>query len=322
MRLPVGKTGTKEEFDKEWYSAQGFGVKTDYGFHEAEDINLKSGGDTDLGQPLYAVANGRIVYYHENSHPTSGFGKHMVLEVNTPFGTRWYHYVHCDQITAQKKDVQEGEIIGRLGKTGTTYAHLHFACFKVDPATLRSGIDTIAKTQEELNKWWENPFLTLLQQPQTIVKEIPSWLTTLLTERGLTIDNEPQIREIFDKAGRYDTQVRELQEQVKSANEALGVKATEAAMMIDKIQKLENKVEELNTLYNTAKSERDEFEWQARNLNLQVENLQDQLSKQEAEIQTLWEEIKTLKAKNVEATDKLSTYQLIGILLDRIFKRG
>lgn len=54
MRYPVGQSGTREEYDKLWYSAQGFGAKTSYGFHEGEDFNLKTGGDTDLGQPLFS----------------------------------------------------------------------------------------------------------------------------------------------------------------------------------------------------------------------------------------------------------------------------
>ena len=138
-----------------WYIAQGFGVKTSYGVHEGLDINLKTGGDSDLGQDLLAVADGKIVYYHNLSHPTTTFGRHMVLECQTSVGTRWYHYAHCQSITTQVKEVKEGEVIGKLGKSGTTIAHLHFSVFKVDPKSLYNGIDTIAKTAIELNNCWE-----------------------------------------------------------------------------------------------------------------------------------------------------------------------
>lgn len=156
MRYPTGLS--EEDFKKNWYIAQGFGVGTSYGFHEGPDINLKTGGNTDLGQPLYAVGDGKIVYYHSASHPTNGFGLHMVLEVETKLGKRWFHYCHCQTITNSLKRVKEGEVIGTLGKSGgQQFAHLHFSCFKIDPAKLSKGIDSIAKSVIDLNKYWEDP---------------------------------------------------------------------------------------------------------------------------------------------------------------------
>lgn len=154
MRYPVASSTA--DFQANWYNPQPFGTPTSYGFHEAEDYNKKTGGDTDLGSPLYAVADGTITYFHNNSHPTSGFGKHMVLRCNTSRGPRWYHYAHCLELTAETKTVTEGQEIGKLGKSGNSpLAHLHFATFKVDPSTLPQGIDTIAKTSVQLNDWWE-----------------------------------------------------------------------------------------------------------------------------------------------------------------------
>jgi hypothetical protein len=63
-------------------------------------------------------------------------------------------------------DVNEGEIIARVGKSGTDSAHLHFAIFKVDPATV-GGIDNIANNLTELNNVWEDPLAFIKQ-----------WLTT------------------------------------------------------------------------------------------------------------------------------------------------
>jgi murein DD-endopeptidase MepM/ murein hydrolase activator NlpD len=158
MRYPVGNTGSKEEYERDWYNAQTFGNETRYGYHEGVDINLKTGGDTDLGKELKAIASGEIVYYHYSSHPTSGFGRHLVIKIDGAWGTRWAHYAHCDTLDFINKAqlVSEGQIIARLGKSGTSYAHLHFSLYKVDPATL-GGIDKYAKTQEDLNKYWEDP---------------------------------------------------------------------------------------------------------------------------------------------------------------------
>ena len=158
MRFPVSNTGSKIDFERDWYIAQGFGNPTAYGFHEGADINLKTGGDTDLGQEIKSIANGKIVYYHFASHPTTGFGRHLVYRIDGPWGVRWIHNCHLtDQgFLNTTADVPEGTIIGRLGKSGTPYAHLHFSIFKVDPITI-GGIDKFAKTLTELNTYWEDP---------------------------------------------------------------------------------------------------------------------------------------------------------------------
>ena len=154
MRYPVNN------FKTEWNSTAGygFGVQTTYGFHEGVDINDNNGGDSDLGKEIYAIANGELVYYHAAKHPTTGFGYHSVYKIQGPWGTRWVHQAHClSDLTPAPKAITENERIARVGKSGTTYAHIHFAIFKVDPVTLPFSIDTLAKTQQQLNDWWEDP---------------------------------------------------------------------------------------------------------------------------------------------------------------------
>ena len=156
MRLPIGETRTWEEFERDWYLAQFFNIPV---MHEGVDFNLKTGGNSDLGQPLRAVANGKIVYYHYGTHPGSGFGRHFVLRFETSIGPRWAHYAHCDAADFPRavRDVAEGELIGRLGNTGnSSAAHLHFAIWKVDP-TFFGGIDRVARNTGELAALWEDP---------------------------------------------------------------------------------------------------------------------------------------------------------------------
>lgn len=154
MRYPVNN------FKTEWNSTAGlgFGAVTSYGFHEGQDINDNGGGDSDLGKEIFTIANGEMVYWHGAKHPTSGFGYHNVYKIVGPWGTRWVHQAHCmPDLTPAPKAVLENERIARVGKSGTGFAHIHFAIFKVDPATLPNGIDTIASTQKQLNDWWEDP---------------------------------------------------------------------------------------------------------------------------------------------------------------------
>lgn len=140
MQYPVNN------FKDKWYNSQGYGAKTSYGYHEGADLNLKTGGDSDLGQPLYAIADGVVTSVHMH---TTNFGRHIHIKHDGAWGTVYSHYAHCDRITKQEDEyVKEGELIGYLGKSGTTLAHLHFA-IKLEP----TGIDAVAKTLEELKKW-------------------------------------------------------------------------------------------------------------------------------------------------------------------------
>jgi len=240
MRYPCGTSNA--DFIKNWYNAQPFGSKTSYGYHEGEDYNLKSGGNSDLGQPLVAVADGKIVYYHNASHPTTGFGKHMVLECETSKGKRWYHYCHCQEITSKITDVKEGEVIGKLGKSGTTFAHLHFTVFKVDPAKLYKGIDSIALNTTNLNTWWErfelikgetsmplaDPLKECLSQHAKLVAEatkketeIKGLKTSLEENSGQITTQEVEIATLGKQVSAYKGEVTKKENEIIELNKKL-----------------------------------------------------------------------------------------------------
>lgn len=210
MRFPVGSTGSKSEFEQFWYDAQPFGSVTSYGFHEGADINKRTGADTDLNQELKAISNGTIVYYHRNSHPTTGFGRHLVIKIDGPWGTRWVMYSHLsDQdFLGGIQTVSEGQIIGRIGKSGTPVAHLHFSIFKVDPTSLPSKIDSIAHNESELNQYWENPISfienNLVVAPPVTPVDIR---LTLLNQAGIT--DESKTRIAIDRYNYWDQLVQD-----------------------------------------------------------------------------------------------------------------
>ena len=166
MRYPVGVTGLQEEFDTKWYSARKFGYRVDDWYHEGEDWNLLTGGNTDDREPLYAIADGKIAYYHYHSHIGSGYGRHLILRIEGPWGVRWAHYAHChqDDFLNRAVEVREGQMIARISNSGTQLAHLHFAIYKKDPV---GNIDRWARTRAELNEWWEDPaaFIKQWMQP-------------------------------------------------------------------------------------------------------------------------------------------------------------
>ena len=221
MRYPIGVTGSKQEYTDKWYSAQDFGNPTSYGYHEGVDVNLKTGGDTDLGQELKAISNGRLIYYHYSSHPTYGFGRHLVYKIDGVWGTRWIHYAHCQYFTASVRDVNEGEVIAKLGKSGTPYAHLHWAIFKVDPTNLPNKLDTIAKTLQQLNDWWEDPiaFVDKWMQPAPTPEPVisdPKTKIKLVDPYGVQ-----ELQAINSMMSAKDTRIKELEGKISNAKSAL-----------------------------------------------------------------------------------------------------
>ena len=130
--FPVGPRGASSVFNTHKVDT----VLNDPGYfkdwkawHPGEDWNGKSGGNTDLGHPVYAISNGRVVDFG-NYEPY--WGKIILLEHALPDGSRvWSQYAHLDRIMVQRKgqQIRRGQQIGTIGKGGskaTWYAHLHF----------------------------------------------------------------------------------------------------------------------------------------------------------------------------------------------------
>ncbi len=134
--FPVGKRG-----EDVWHNYKVDATLADpnyykiyHAWHTGEDWNGRGGGDTDLGDPVYAAANGRVV---ESGYYTPSWGNLILLEHVMPNGSLvWTQYAHLDKILVKKKGqtVRRGERIGAIGKgertpqkpRGRWIAHLHF----------------------------------------------------------------------------------------------------------------------------------------------------------------------------------------------------
>ncbi len=151
MRYPVGN-GTQADFDKHWYIASFFGEYRGNYYHSGDDYNLRTGGNTDLGQALRAISDGEILGIDNTS--ITGFGKQIYLKFKVDGKDYFAGYNHCDSIAVKSGDkVKEGDLLGTLGKSGTTWAHLHFSI-----KNNANGMDNVPNTKEELAQW-ENPTL-------------------------------------------------------------------------------------------------------------------------------------------------------------------
>jgi len=224
MRFPV------DNFLTDWNltAGNGFGVPTSYGFHEGSDLNLNGGGNIDLGQPLFAVADGIITSVHTHiGSPT--FGKHLHLKINIDGKDYWVHYAHCDQILITEGTiVKKGDKIATCGNSGTTFAHLHLA-IKNQP----TGVDGIAKTQEDLTKW-ENPIefikkhyvnepmVTMTQKEADLIRLRRDELYNLSEDQKKVIEGLRQdLQKEQENSKTYIQQLEKITEEEKTTTEQL-----------------------------------------------------------------------------------------------------
>lgn len=105
-----------------YYNAQPFG-KND---HLGDDWNATTGGNTDLGDPVYAVSNGYVKFAEDVK---GGWGNVIRMLHRLPDGTMVESlYAHCDTLLIKVNTwVKRGDQIGTVGTAhGKYYAHLHF----------------------------------------------------------------------------------------------------------------------------------------------------------------------------------------------------
>lgn len=113
--FPVGKPNARV-----YYNAQKFQENN----HLGDDWNGLGGGNSDLGDPIYAIANG---YISEVKDYEGGWGN--VVRIVHLYNHKLYEslYAHCDSIMVNSnRFIKKGEQIATIGNcNGAYYAHLH-----------------------------------------------------------------------------------------------------------------------------------------------------------------------------------------------------
>lgn len=121
---PVGKTDyVTQQRDKndDWYNALDFGEEN----HLGEDWNKNTGGNTDCGEPVYAIANGVITYAADAG---TGWGNVIIVTHTLPDGKKVQSlYGHLQEIKIKSGEVKKRDLIGTVGNANGRYlCHLHF----------------------------------------------------------------------------------------------------------------------------------------------------------------------------------------------------
>lgn len=122
--FPVGKPNADG-----YYKARGLRLRSPQ--HFGEDWNGRAGGNTDLGDPVYAIADGVVTFAHNvrqgwgnvvlTRHAYRDPGSGQVRFIDTLNG-------HLDRITVKTgQRIKRGQQIGTIGSNFGMYpAHLHF----------------------------------------------------------------------------------------------------------------------------------------------------------------------------------------------------
>lgn len=112
-----------------WYISIGTGESYSLGIHTGEDWNGTGGGNTDLGQPVFSTASGKVIAAADYYSPWGNtiLIEHVYLENGKPCKV-FSLYAHLDEIFINKEDtVKRRQKIGAIGTGGGAYiAHLHF----------------------------------------------------------------------------------------------------------------------------------------------------------------------------------------------------
>ena len=117
--FPIGKPNAKG-----YYNAQPFKQNN----HLGDDWNAVTGGNSDLGDPIYSIAHGIVVHAKDEG---GGWGNVIkIVHYNPQLKPKYYEsvYAHCDTIMVKENQpIKKGAQIGTIGNAnGAYYAHLHF----------------------------------------------------------------------------------------------------------------------------------------------------------------------------------------------------
>lgn len=122
--FPVGKPNADG-----YYKARGLRLRSPR--HFGEDWNGRGGGNTDLGDPVYAIADGVVTFAHD---VRAGWGN-VVLTRHAYRDPSTGEVKFCDTLNGhldkimvkQGQQIKRGQQIGTIGTNRGMYpAHLHF----------------------------------------------------------------------------------------------------------------------------------------------------------------------------------------------------
>lgn len=177
--------------------------------HIGVDYNGPGGGNTDLGQEVYAISDGLI----EKIIPWNrkyGFGNHLFIRHQLSDHLKkkynceiiYSHYAHLQEFKCHEGQiVTKGQLIAKLGNSGTKYAHLHLEIRK--PTGLGYESYPTGKGSVWLRRYYFDSYLfiednttepvekeTTSESPSTTPDTIPPGETGSETPPAIVVDDD------------------------------------------------------------------------------------------------------------------------------------
>ena len=229
-------------------------------FHPVIDWNFGA-GEADYGKPVQCIANGQII--HQSRETKIGYGiivvvKHELSDQLYIFIKDKYHidakniysfYAHLkDEIVSDGQDLNIGDLVGYVGKSGTTVSHLHQELYKAVPGTSWRYWPTLAQgwTQEKLKQYYIDTYDLIINQPQSTqpTSTLEQCQTDLEQERKWKNDTYSELQEVKNDLDGVKKQQEFLDNVIKQYANMLGITA-DTALIAGEIQKFINIQDEL-----------------------------------------------------------------------------
>ncbi|MEM7343501.1 MAG: peptidoglycan DD-metalloendopeptidase family protein [Chloroflexota bacterium] len=178
-------------------------------WHPGEDWNGRGGGDSDLGDPIYAISNGRVA---ELGYFPPSWGNIVLIEHALPDGTKfWSQYAHLERMfVTQGQTIKRGDRIGTMGKGAKTdkypqgrwIAHLHF---EIRKRKLRAAnwLPMMRNKDEVLNNYYQPKEFIAAHRPDQMTQPLKASPTPKRVEPLHVIvdsEKEDRVSGVFMKA--------------------------------------------------------------------------------------------------------------------------
>lgn len=188
--FPVGKPDATGYYKARGYSPNG---------HLGEDWNGIGGGDTDLGDPIYAAANGVVVF---SDDVQKGWGNCIIVrhayrgeDGSVKFVDSQYGHLLKRYVKLYDKVVRGQQIAEMGGNRGMYPVHLHFEMRK----ELRLGMNRSAWPKDNTCYYDPTDFINAHRKLRDSAKAYPIPVNTFLGQDALATDPRLKTLEVDAK---------------------------------------------------------------------------------------------------------------------------
>lgn len=206
--FPVGDKNAKGSYTAPsgktyagWYIATETAEHYSLGIHTGEDWNGNGGGETDFGQPVYAIGKGIVIAAQDYGAPWGNVVllEHHFLE-NNIVKTVYSQYAHLNELKVAKGDtIERRRLVGTIGNGGGVYpAHLHL---EVRAATMADYDVTYWPSSNGKDETWVRKHYL---EPTAFIKAHRS-LTVPIKESNFIFVKKSEYTLYYFENGKLDT---------------------------------------------------------------------------------------------------------------------